>query len=73
MCIMCVCLSMCVPHECVCSWSQKRAPDSLELESQVVVSHPDVGAGNQTWIFFKNKFSYTEPSLQLHVIVKEKN
>lgn len=64
MCIMCVCACLCVCCRSVCSWSQKRAPDSLELESQVVVSHPNVGAGNQTWIFFKNnKFSYTEPSL----------
>lgn len=58
---------------CVCVWcmpdskgGQKRMPDPVELESQMVVSHR-VGPGNQTWVFLKNKRTYltTASPLQL--------
>jgi hypothetical protein len=38
--------TMCVPDAC---GGQKRMPNPLELELQVVVSH-HVGAGNQIWV-----------------------
>lgn len=41
----CLC-AMCVPGTYKC---QKRAPDPLELELQIVVSH-QVGAGDKTQV-----------------------
>jgi hypothetical protein len=40
-------MHVCVPRDCITHRGQKTAshPDALELELQVIVSHP-VGAGN---------------------------
>lgn len=49
------------PCACRNPW---KSLDYLELELEVVVSC-DVGAGNQTWVFYRGVLLTTESSLQL--------
>lgn len=44
----CTCISVCAPCACRSSWDQKRASESLELESWAIVSH-HLGARDQTF------------------------
>ena len=51
-----VCLSVCIPCVCCARGGQKKALDSPEIGIMVVV-RLHVGAGNRTWVLWKNKCS----------------
>ena len=57
---------LCAPHLCSTRRGQKRTSEPLELELQMVVTHP-VGAGKQTQVLQKS--SKCSPSLQLLTIL----
>lgn len=55
-----VCMNAC-PHVCSTCRGQRMAPDPLELELEMIISHK-LGAGNQTVVLWKS--TTVEPSLQ---------
>lgn len=64
---MCVSMYGYVPRGADIQESQNRAQDALELELEMVVSHPDMSAGNCRWVLCQNSkymLLTAEPSLQ---------